>query len=349
MPCAQPSLSLPPCQPRAALLVRQLHPGAGAEQTIPPIALSFWRWTLALLILLPLALPRLQGHWGLVRGHWLILSLLAVLGVTNFNTFVYLGLQTTTATNAVLLVSTTPVLIVTLSFLLLGQRVTPRQAGGILLSLAGVAVIVARGDAQAIAALRLNAGDLWVLVAVASWALYSVCLRWRPPGLDPLAFLTLTIVIGLLPLLPLYLWELGRGLGFEINAVTLGAIGYVALFPSVLAYVLWNRAVAQLGANRTGQLLHLMPAFGAMLAMPSRRTDARLPAGRDRAHRSRDRLGDPVAGQTAPPRKSNLTPFPRTPIPRLSRGPLFRDAIPSYPPVTPPRTASTGPRHGRAW
>jgi len=242
--------------------------GRALNQTIPPIALSFWRWALALLILLPLALPQLRGQWGLVRRHVLILSLLAVLGVTNFNTFVYLGLQTTTATNAVLMVSTTPVLIVTLSFLLLRQRVSPRQAGGILLSLAGVAVIVARGDAQALAALRLNGGDLWVLGAVASWALYSVCLRWRPAGLDPLAFLAVTMAIGLVPLLPLYLWDLRNGLGFEVNAVTLGAIGYVALFPSVLAYVIWNRAVAQLGANRTGQLLHLMPAFGAVLAMP---------------------------------------------------------------------------------
>ena len=137
-----------------------------------------------------------------------------------------------------------------------------------MLSLAGVAVIVARGDAQALAALRLNSGDLWVLGAVASWALYSVCLRWRPAGLDPLALLAVTMVIGLVPLLPLYLWELRQGLGFEVNAVTLGAIGYVALFPSVLAYVIWNRAVAQLGADRTGQLLHLMPAFGAVLAMP---------------------------------------------------------------------------------
>ena len=89
--------------------------GRALNQTIPPIALSFWRWALALLILLPLALPQLRGQWGLVRRHVLILSLLAVLGVTNFNTFVYLGLQTTTATNAVLMVSTTPVLIVTLS------------------------------------------------------------------------------------------------------------------------------------------------------------------------------------------------------------------------------------------
>lgn len=242
--------------------------GRALNQTIPPIALSFWRWAVALLIVLPFALPRLRDQWGLVCRHWAVLALLAVLGVTNFNTFVYLGLQSTTATNAVLMVSTTPVLIVLLSFLLLRQRVSARQAAGILLSLAGVAVIIVRGDPQALAALRLNGGDLWVLGAVASWALYSVCLRWRPAGLDPLAFLAVTMVIGLIPLLPLYQWELGRGLSFAVNAVSLGAIGYVALFPSVLAYVLWNRAVAELGANRTGQLLHLMPAFGAVLAMP---------------------------------------------------------------------------------
>ena len=139
---------------------------------------------------------------------------------------------------------------------------------GIALSLAGVAVIVARGEPQTLAALQLNRGDLWVLAAVASWALYSVCLRWRPADLDPLAFLAVTMGIGLIPLLPLYRWELGQGLGFEADAVSLAAIGYIALFPSVVAYVLWNRAVATLGANRTGQLLHLMPAFGAVLAMP---------------------------------------------------------------------------------
>jgi drug/metabolite transporter (DMT)-like permease len=142
--------------------------GRALNQTIPPIALSFWRWAAALLIVLPFALPRLRSQWGLVRRHWVVLSLLAVLGVTNFNTFVYLGLQTTTATNAVLLVSRTPVLMVFLSFLLLRQRVSPRQGAGILLSPAGVAVIVARGDLQALAALRLNGGDLWVLGAVAS-------------------------------------------------------------------------------------------------------------------------------------------------------------------------------------
>lgn len=241
--------------------------GRALGGTIPPIALSFWRWALALAILLPFTLPRVRHQVALIRRHWGILALLGVLGVTNFNTFAYLGLTTTTATNAVLLQSTTPVLIVGLSFALLGDTVRPRQAAGILLSLTGVAAIVLQGDPATLASLEVNRGDLWVLAAVVSWAIYSVCLRWRPAELDPLALLTATVAAGLIPLIPLYLWDLGRSGGFPLTGVTLGAIAYVAIFPSVLAYVFWNRAVADLGPNRTGQFMHLMPVFGTLLAM----------------------------------------------------------------------------------
>jgi len=241
--------------------------GRALADVIPPIALSFWRWALALLIVLPFTLPRVLAQAGLIRRHLGVLTLLGLLGVANFNTFVYLGLQTTTATNAVLLQSTTPVLIVALSYLLLREAVSLRQALAILVSLLGVGTIVLQGEPARLAGLALNRGDLWVLAAVLSWALYSVCLRWRPAQIEPLVFLTATIAAGVLVLLPLYLWELSRGGGFALNAVSLGAVGYVALFPSVLAYVFWNRAVAELGASRTGQFLHLMPVFGTLLAV----------------------------------------------------------------------------------
>ncbi|MCU0836282.1 MAG: DMT family transporter [Chromatiaceae bacterium] len=241
--------------------------GRALGDTIPPIALSFWRWALALLIVLPFTLPSVLAQAGLIRRHLVVLVLLGFLGVANFNTFVYLGLQSTTATNAVLLQSTTPVLIVGLSFVLLGERISSRQAAGILVSLAGVGAIVLEGDAARLADLSLNRGDLWVLAAVLTWALYSVCLRWRPVQIEPLVLLTTTIAAGVVLLLPIYLWDLSRGGGFAVNETSLGAITYVALFPSVLAYVFWNRAVAELGANRTGQFLHLMPVFGTLLAM----------------------------------------------------------------------------------
>lgn len=243
------------------VLARALH------QSLPPIALSFWRWSLAGLLLLPFAYPALRAQRALLLSHWKILSWLGLLGVTNFNTFVYLGLQTTTATNAVLLQSVTPLLILALSVPLLGQPVRAPQGLGILLSLGGVLAIVARGDPGTLQDLGLNRGDLWVLAAAASWALYSVCLYWRPRDLDPLAFLGATVIAGTLPLLPLYLWDLWRNGGFDVNPVSLGAILYVALFPSLLAYLFWNRAVAELGASRTGQFMHLMPLFGALLAV----------------------------------------------------------------------------------
>ena len=241
--------------------------GRALHTEIPPLALSFWRWFLALLILLPFAYPRLRRQWALLGRHWPLLTLFAVLGVTNYNTFAYIGLQSTTATNGVLLTSTTPLLILGLSWLLLGQRVQPAQGLGILLSLVGVLFIVAQGDAGRLAGLRPNRGDLWILAANLDWALYSVCLRWRPKDLDPLVFLTATVAIGCVPLAALYAWDLAMGRGFAIAPANLAGLGYVALFPSVLAYVIWNRAVADLGANRTGQYIHLVPVFGALLAV----------------------------------------------------------------------------------
>lgn len=241
--------------------------GRAVHDIFTPFALSFWRWAVALAILLPFVWSSLRRQPPLLRRHGPILLLLSVLGVVNFNTFVYLGLQSTTATNAVIMVSITPVLIVALSFLLLRQTVTGWQALGIGVSLAGVLVIVGRGDAGALLARQFNPGDLWVLAAAISWALYSVCLRWRPAGLRPLDFQATTMLIGVMILTPLYAWDLAQGRTIAINAATVGSILYLALFPSILAYIFWNRAVAELGANRTGQFLHLMPAFGAVLSM----------------------------------------------------------------------------------
>lgn len=241
--------------------------GRALHADIPPLALSFWRWALALLILLPFAYRGLRLQAELARRHWGWLSVLALLGVTSYNTFAYLGLQTTTATNGVLLASTTPVWIVLLSWLLLGQGVGVLQGLGLLLSLVGVLAIVSEGDAANLVAIRPNPGDLWILAASLDWALYSVCLRWRPAGLDPLVFLTVTVALGCVPLAGLYAWELALGRGFVATPTNLAALAYVALFPSVLAYVIWNRSVARLGANRTGQYIHLMPLFGALLAI----------------------------------------------------------------------------------
>ena len=241
--------------------------GRAVHTVFTPFTLSFWRWAVALLILLPFVWTSLRQQGSLLRRHWPVLLLLSVLGVVNFNTCVYIGLHTTTATNAVIMLSITPVLIVALSFLLLRQTVTGWQALGIALSLSGVLVIVGRGDVGSLLGWQVNSGDLWILAAVFSWALYSVCLRWRPAELEPLNFQAATMIIGVVILMPLYGWDLAQDRVFILNTAAVVSILYLALFPSILAYIFWNRAVAELGANRTGQFLHLMPAFGAVLAM----------------------------------------------------------------------------------
>lgn len=240
--------------------------GRAVSGHIPPIALSFWRWAAAFLILLPFTLRGLRRQWPLLLKHWKILTFLGILGVTNYNTFAYIGLQYTTATNAVLMSSTTPVFIVALSFLLLGHTVYLRQTLGIAASLLGVLVILTRGNLETLLNLEINPGDAWVMAAVLSWAVYSVCLRWRPADLQPLTLLTAIMGTGLVALIPVYGWDLARGNLLELDLITLASIAYVALFPSVLAYIFWNRAVAELGANKSGQFMHLMPAFGAILS-----------------------------------------------------------------------------------
>ncbi|HSO83462.1 DMT family transporter [Thiocapsa sp.] len=243
------------------VLARALH------TDISPFALSFWRWAIALLVLLPFAYTDLWRQRALLRRHWPVLTLFALLGITNYNTFAYLGLQSTTATNAVLLTSVTPVVILGLSVLLFRAPLRRAQVLGILLSLAGVVLVATEGRPQMLGEMKLNRGDLWILAASLDWALYSVFLRWRPAELEPKPFLAAIIAIGLLPLLGLYAWDLASGHRFKPNQTNLAAIGYVAVFPSVLAYVFWNRAVVEMGPNRTGQYMHLIPIFGAGLAV----------------------------------------------------------------------------------
>jgi drug/metabolite transporter (DMT)-like permease len=240
--------------------------GRAIRTDMPPVALAFWRWAVASLIVTLLAVPRLPGDLPRLRGHWPVLILLAILGVSTFNTLVYMGLQRTIALNAFLMQSLMPVLIVLLSFLLFRERITSVQALGVFCSLSGAVTIIARGDPEALLSLSVNRGDLLVFLAVGSYAGYSVMLRKRPP-IHPLSFLAVTFSAGTMVLLPFYLWEAFLVRGFEITTEVVLAVGYVAVFPSIVSYFCFNRGVELAGANRAGLFLHLMPVFGSLMAM----------------------------------------------------------------------------------
>jgi drug/metabolite transporter (DMT)-like permease len=241
--------------------------GRAVHGRIPPVGLAFWRWTAALLILLVAARRPLAAQWRRIAASWRMVVPLGILGVGNFNLFVYVGLQDTTATNALLLQSACPAFIVALSAVVGLGRPAARQLAGIAASLAGVLVILARGAPANLSALDVARGDLWVLAAVLSWSIYTLLLARRPAGVDPLALLAVLVLVGVLWILPWYLLEIARGGRMRLDATTLASVAYVAVFASVAAYALWNAGVARVGASRAGVFLHLMPAFGSLLAV----------------------------------------------------------------------------------
>lgn len=241
--------------------------GRAVAGEIPPLALSFWRWTIASLIILPWVIGPLSRNWPLLRANLWRMLVLATLGVAGFNTLVYTGLQHTSAVNALLMQSSLPLQIIALNWLLFGQRSGWGEGVSVMVSLLGVSLIIGAGDPLKLFAGEWNHGDLWALSAVLVWALYSILLRWRPAGLEPMAFLGFILPVGSLIILPLWLWELSQGSSPTLDRSLVFSVAYVAIFPSLLSYLFWNHGVAQLGANRAGHYIHLSPVVGSVLAV----------------------------------------------------------------------------------
>ena len=240
--------------------------GRAAVGEMPPIALAFWRWLFAFLLLLPIGLPHVLRQRHQIRRQWPLLCVLSASSVTAYNVCLYLALTTTTALNATLVSAAIPIAILLLSWAWLRQSISRRQMGGVLLSLGGVLLVIGRGDLATLLGLQLHAGDLWVLAAAATWTFFSVLLRRHPTGLDPLAFLTVQVGLGLVFLCPLYGGELASGATFQWSWRSIGLVAYVAIFPSALAYAFWNRGVAELGPSVAAQYTNLIPLITAFLA-----------------------------------------------------------------------------------
>lgn len=241
--------------------------GRAMRDTVPPMALSFYRWLIALVCLLPFAWPAFKRdarHYWRVR--WTLLGV-SLTGVAAFNVLVYIGLQSTSAANGMLLNSFIPLLIAALGALLYHERLTLGQWSGMLLSLCGVAIIVSHGSWQALVSLSVARGDLIVFIATVCWAFYTLWLRQIPAAIDRRGLMLAQILIGLVALLPLYVWEWLQGNVAAWNMHSLLAVGYVGIFPSVVAFMLYGAGVMRVGAARAGLFIHLIPLFGALLSV----------------------------------------------------------------------------------
>lgn len=238
----------------------------GLAGHVPPVALAYWRWTGAFLIAVGFAWPRLKTDFPVLLRHWKIMLVLSATGIATYNTMSYIGLNSTTALNVLLLQSATPLIIIVWAYLLFRETPTARQTLGVLVSLMGVGVIAAHGSLEVLAHLRLNRGDLWVLVALTIYGCYCVALRKRPV-VHPLSFLVAAMGIGSLMMLPFMVWEFASGARIEGGLPSYLGIAYTAILPSFVAYLFFNRGVELIGSGPAGQSLHLMPLFGSVLAV----------------------------------------------------------------------------------
>ncbi|MBL4615126.1 MAG: DMT family transporter [Magnetovibrio sp.] len=244
--------------------------GRWAHADIPPLNLTFWRWLAAGLILLPFVARAMWAHRVLIRKNFILLLVLAVTGMVMFHSFTYIALGTTTAINASVVLASMPIVIPVVSVVMGDERLSTRQAIGIVISVLGVVIIVSRGQWQVLMNFGFTPGDLWVLASVLAWSIYSVLLRRLPkdPGhaLPPMVLLGSTIWIAIVVLFPFYLWEYQTVGGFVLNISSILVLAYVALFASIAAFVCWNAAVPQVGANKAGLFIHLIPLFASIFS-----------------------------------------------------------------------------------
>jgi len=239
----------------------------GLREEAPPLGLSFWRTLLGAMIVLPFAWRPMMQQFHLIRRHFWIILLLSFLLFVGGNAVLFLSLQYTIAINVGVLNSFEPLIIIIAAWAIFRDRVTFNQVAGVLVSLLGVFALIGRGDPRAILTLDFNLGDILVLGAYVSWALYAVYLRLAPRALDQRVMLFLLLFLGALLLLPFYLieWAVDRPMTFGLPSIA--AIVGLALFSSVIAVFLWNYSIQQLGPSLAGIFIHMIVAFTVVMAI----------------------------------------------------------------------------------
>jgi drug/metabolite transporter (DMT)-like permease len=240
--------------------------GRYAAGHIPPVTLTLLRWGVAALMLLPFAWPYLKRDWRPIRGNFAFVVFLAITGTSGFAILSYWGLHYTQALNGLLIQCTMPILVGCMSYVLIGERLSLRQMAGIALSMAGVAVVLFRGDLDVLHTISFNRGDLLCIASALVFASYSALVK-RRPAMHAISFLAITIAIGAVLTIPFSLWEMATTGAPPFTWKMIWIVLFVAVFPSIVAYICFNRGVELIGPNRTVALYPLIIVFGALIAL----------------------------------------------------------------------------------
>ena len=240
---------------------------AASIYEIPPFSLNFYRWLFAWLILLPFTYKEILKKKDYILNNLGLFIILGVTSITIFNSIVYYSLNFTQVISGVLMISTIPVMIIFISSLLKIEKTNFFQIIGVALSLIGVVFIVTKADIEILKTLNFNKGDLTMVIAMFSWATYSALLKKKKYQLSQISLLEVVITFGLVFLIPIYFIEMNMGYLIKLGKPFYLTLTYVVLFPGLCSFFFWIKGISIIGANRSGIFLHLMPIFGAIMAM----------------------------------------------------------------------------------
>lgn len=238
----------------------------GLVESVPPVTLAFLRWAVALVIMLPFAA---KSSWKARRIIWNnvgYLSVCSAMGVTSFNTLVYMAAYTSPAVNMSLIATSTPLFVILFNRFIVGEPITMGRLLGLVSATLGVIVLVTKGDPAIILTMTFTEGDLWMLLAAVLFAVYTILVRRMPDNLPQGAFLTAIIVLGLVFLLPWLAREHMGSVTVAWSHTAILAILYVGVGPSVAAFLCWNRAVEVIGPARASFVYFSLPAFSGLEA-----------------------------------------------------------------------------------
>ena len=240
---------------------------AASIYEIPPFSLNFYRWFFACLILMPFTIKELIKKKHYIYSNIGFFLVLGITSITIFNSIVYYSLYYTQVISGVLMISTIPVWIIFISSLLNIEKTNIFQILGVILSLTGVLFIISKADLNVVKNLEFNKGDLTMIVAMFSWAIYSALLKKKKYEITQITLLQVVILCGLIFLIPIYFIEINMGYLIKLGKPFYLTLTYVVIFPGLAAFFFWIKGISLIGANRAGIFLHLMPIFGAIMAM----------------------------------------------------------------------------------
>ena len=234
---------------------------------VPPLTLNFLRWVMVWFILIPFTIKEILAKKNYIKENFFAIGIMGILSISTFNSVVYFALNFTQVINAVLMLAAIPPMIIIFSSLMKIEKTNIFQLSGLFLSIFGVATIISNADIQKIISLSFNKGDIWMLVCVLSWSLYSTLLKKNKFQLSQFSLIQIMVTVGLIFLVPQFLYEKSIGLDIKINKASILILFYVVIFPAIAAYYCWQKAIELIGPNRSSMFIQLMPLFSAIMAI----------------------------------------------------------------------------------